>query len=99
MPDPTAAAPPYQSKHSFGFTLSTREFNQFKDFIYNHFGINLTDNKRALFMGRIQKIMKERGFKKVSEYYQFIRSNVDPTAVSELVDKISTNHTYFYRES
>ena len=55
-------------KSSFGFTLTSREFNLFQEFIYNNFGINLTQNKRALFMGRIQKIMKQRGFKKVTDY-------------------------------
>lgn len=79
--------------------ISDEEFTLFRTFIYNHFGINLTDAKRALLMNRLQKILKRKGYTSFKQYYQSIQEDHSKAEMSELIDAVSTNHTFFFRES
>jgi chemotaxis protein methyltransferase CheR len=79
--------------------ISNEEFELFRTFIYRHFGINLTDAKRALLMNRLQKILKRKGFKTFKAYYESIQNDKSLSELSELIDAVSTNHTFFFRES
>jgi chemotaxis protein methyltransferase CheR len=79
-------------------TISDQEFRLFRAFIYEHFGINLTDVKRALLVNRLQKILRRDGFTSFDAYYQAIQMDETGQAVSELIDAVSTNHTFFFRE-
>jgi chemotaxis protein methyltransferase CheR len=79
-------------------TLSDKEFFAFKELIYNRLGINLTDQKRALLAGRLQKVLRKHGFTSYYAYYKYLVADETNMALSELADRISTNHTYFYRE-
>lgn len=79
--------------------ISDEEFAMFRSFIYQHFGINLTDAKRALLMNRLQKILKRKAYTSFKEYYQSIQTDKSLTELSELIDAVSTNHTFFFRES
>lgn len=78
--------------------ITDDEFLKLKKLVYKNFGINLTDAKRALVIGRLQSILKKYGFDDFESYYQYVASDVNGAAISELINKISTNFTYFYRE-
>ena len=78
-------------------TLTDAEFNEISKIVYDNYGINLTEKKRSLVTGRLQNVLKTKGFNTFAEYINFIKENGDE-ALSELVNKISTNHTFFYRE-
>ncbi len=94
-----------RSKNDEGFVsrnfiqISDEEFELFRKFIYRNFGINLTDAKRALLMNRLQKILKKKGFRSFKEYYESIQNDKSLSELSELIDAVSTNHTFFFRES
>ncbi|MCG8337145.1 MAG: protein-glutamate O-methyltransferase CheR [Proteobacteria bacterium] len=94
-----------RSKDDEGFVsrnfiqISDEEFELFRRFIYRNFGINLTDAKRALLMNRLQKILKKKGFRSFKEYYESIQNDKSLSELSELIDAVSTNHTFFFRES
>jgi chemotaxis protein methyltransferase CheR len=79
--------------------ISDEEFGLFRSFIYRNFGINLTEAKRALLMNRLQKILKKKGFTSFKDYYESIQKDKSLTELSELIDAVSTNHTFFFRES
>lgn len=79
--------------------ITDEEFKHIRDFIYETIGINLNDTKRALVTGRLQRILRQLGFSNFDEYYRYLKSNKSPAALSLLADTISTNHTYFGRES
>ena len=79
-------------------TITNREFELFQSYIYNHFGINLTDVKRALLVNRLQRILRNGGFSSFKDYYEAIQKDTSGHAVSNLVDAVSTNHTFFFRE-
>lgn len=78
--------------------ISDEEFKLIRDLVYEKVGIHLTEQKKALVTGRLQKVVKDKGFNTFAEYYQYIISDRSGQALSELVDKISTNHTFFGRE-
>ena len=79
--------------------ISDKEFMIIRTLVYNRFGINLTDQKRGLVVGRLQRILKTRGLRNFSEYCQYIEQDQTGQALVELVNRISTNYTYFNREN
>ena len=78
--------------------ISDTEFVQLRDLIQRRFGINLTDQKRSLLVGRLQKLMRLMNLTSFSQYYNYLTEDSSEKGLSELVDLISTNHTYFNRE-
>lgn len=80
-------------------TITKKEFSQLSDFIKSNYGIHLKEEKEALVIGRLQNVLIQNGFKSFSEYYDYIISDKTGTAVSTLLDKITTNHTFFMREA
>ena len=69
-----------------------------RDLIYDHFGINLTEQKRSLLVGRLQKEIRTLGFTSFKDYYNYLISDKTGQALSTLVNFISTNYTFFSRE-
>lgn len=78
--------------------INDQEFNQMRKLIYDRFGINLTEQKRSLLVSRLQKYIISSGFITFSNYYKFLKSDRTEKELGLLVDRISTNHTYFNRE-
>ncbi len=78
--------------------ISDKEFKAIRDLVYNNIGITLSDEKRNLVKGRLQKILRARQFSSFNEYYNYILNDKTGEALSELANSISTNHTFFYRE-
>jgi len=78
--------------------ISDQEFAQLRDLIHQRFGINLTDQKRSLLVGRLQKLMRLLNLTSFSQYQDYLTEDASEKGLSELVDLISTNHTYFNRE-
>lgn len=78
--------------------ITDEEFNMLKDYIYKHIGINLTDQKKALVTGRLQKSLRKHKLKNFKEYNEFLKADKSGRELSELANNISTNHTFFGRE-
>ena len=79
--------------------LRDKEFRLISELVCERFGVHLTDKKRALVKGRLNSLIKARGFTSFQDYYDAVVS--DPTGVDllSLIDRISTNHSYFFRET
>ncbi len=78
--------------------LSNKEFELIRDLVCSRFGINLTEQKRALIVGRLNKILRQNGLKSFQAYYNYVLADKTGQALSKMVNSISTNHTFFYRE-
>jgi len=78
--------------------VTDEEFKLIRDLIYKNIGINLTEEKRSLVNGRLQKILRKLNLKTFKEYYDFLINDKSGEALSELANVISTNHTFFGRE-
>ena len=77
--------------------LTDKEFYNFKSLIYKLAGINLSEEKRALVAGRLQKRLRYYGFDSYSQYYNFV-TNDNEVEKQTMVDLLTTNETYFFRE-
>ncbi len=78
--------------------ITEKEFSQLVYFIRTEYGINLF-HKKALVVGRLQNYIMQSGFKSFSEYYESVLADKTGNAASVLINKMTTNHTFFMRES
>lgn len=78
--------------------ISDEEFELLRRLIHQRFGINLTDQKKSLLVGRLQKLLRKAGYSNFKSYYEDLLNDQSEQKLSQLVDRISTNHTYFNRE-
>ena len=79
--------------------LTDSEYKLMSGLVYDKFGINLGEQKRSLIIGRLNKILKQYGFTTFKQYYDYILNDSSGAALTTLIDRISTNHTYFFREN
>ena len=79
--------------------ISNDEFLLLADFIKENSGITLRDEKKTLLVARLGKILNDKGLQSFMEYYKILKDDINGKELSQLVDKITTNHTYFMRES
>lgn len=79
-------------------TITRKEFKQIATYIKTYYGIYLKEEKQALLIGRLQNVLIENGFHDFSEYYEYIVSDKTGMAATTLINKITTNHTFFMRE-
>ncbi len=86
-------------QHNSMMKISDQEFSRLRDLIHQRFGINLTEQKRSLLVGRLQKLMRQLNLPTFAAYYDYLCDDKTESSLSQLVDLISTNHTYFNRES
>jgi chemotaxis protein methyltransferase CheR len=73
-------------------------FNQFRAIIEKESGIHLSDEKRTLLSNRVQKRLRALKLGSPEEYLKIIELDVSGEELVELIDVVSTNVTYFYRE-
>ncbi|MEZ7891445.1 MAG: protein-glutamate O-methyltransferase CheR [Candidatus Wallbacteria bacterium] len=79
--------------------LEDDEFRLISKLVYDKFGIKLSDQKKTLVIERLQKILRTGGFFSFKDYYEYILKEPTGTAILTFIDKISTHHTFFFRES
>jgi len=78
--------------------ISTAEFAQFQKLIYKIAGISLADTKKVLLVGRLGRRLKSLGLSSFGEYYRLVTSSASPGELQTMVDLLTTNETYFFRE-
>jgi len=76
--------------------MTKRQFKRYCDIVYNESGINLTEEKWQLLNARIGKRIRKLGVQP-DKYLSIIEK--DPDELNSFLDAVSTNHTYFFRES
>jgi chemotaxis protein methyltransferase CheR len=79
--------------------MSDQEFTRIRSLVLQETGIHLSDQKKALVVGRLSSRLRSRKLQAFSEYYKILR---DPSEAEELqvaIDLITTNETSFFREA
>jgi chemotaxis protein methyltransferase CheR len=79
--------------------IGDREFSLFQRLIYRSAGIHLSAAKRALLEARLTKRIRELGLDSFSAYYDYLVQDGSDTELGELLDRIATNETHFFRET
>lgn len=77
--------------------ISDADFNKLVKFIYDNYGINLAQ-KRVLIEGRLCNEIKSKGFPDYHKYLESVYADRTGTEIIALLNKLTTNHTFFMRE-
>ena len=77
--------------------LTDSEFNFIVNFMKSNYGINLI-NKRQLIESRMSSTLAEKNLNNFNEYFDIVKKR-DDQEISLLINKLTTNHTYFMREA
>lgn len=78
-------------------SLTDADFHRLVDYMKSNYGINL-EKKRVLIEGRLSSIVVNKGFDSFSSYIDYALSDKSGTETITLVNKLTTNHTFFMRE-
>ncbi|MFA5515868.1 MAG: protein-glutamate O-methyltransferase CheR [Desulfuromonadales bacterium] len=79
--------------------MSDEEFRLLRDFVYQHCGLSFTEDSRYLLVKRLGKRVQHHRLKTFKDYYYLLRYNQQrDQELSEVVDCLTTNETYFFRE-
>jgi chemotaxis protein methyltransferase CheR len=79
--------------------MDSQTFERFRDIIYERCGIVLSDEKQSLLSSRIQKRIRAHGLENERAYLEIIEVDASGEELIQLIDAISTNTTYFWREA
>jgi chemotaxis protein methyltransferase CheR len=79
-------------------TISDEEFGLFQRLIYRIAGISLSDAKKILLVGRLARRLAHYELTSFGDYYRLLASGNFPDEVQTMVDLLTTNETYFFRE-
>ncbi|SHO53277.1 CheR family methyltransferase [Anaerocolumna xylanovorans] len=79
--------------------ITENEFRQLADYIHKYCGINLKSEKKALVNSRLQNTLYRYNMQSFTEYFTYLTQNSSESEITEMIDKLTTNHTFFMRES
>ena len=79
-------------------TITDQEFTLFQRLIYKIAGISLGDSKKTLLVGRLTRRLKVYEFGTFTQYYRMLATGDHPDELQTMVDLLTTNETYFFRE-
>ncbi|MCI8423654.1 MAG: protein-glutamate O-methyltransferase CheR [Lawsonibacter sp.] len=78
-------------------TITDADFTRLVTFIKSNYGIDLTQ-KKQLITGRLSTTLKQKGYGSFSEFVSHLLQTKDDAEVTLLLDKLTTNYTFFMRE-
>ena len=78
-------------------TISDADFIRLVRFIQNNYGIDLTQ-KKQLITGRLSTTLKQKGYPSFTAFVDHVLKTKDDDAVTLLLNKLTTNYTFFMRE-
>lgn len=80
--------------------LSDEEFRLIRDLIYNHCGLYFDSDATYLLEKRLSKRLQFHHFAGFRDYYHFLKYNRNrDQELSDIMDLLTTNETYFFREA
>lgn len=79
--------------------ITDQEFLLFQDLVQKLLGIYLQETKKVLIISRLSKQITNLGLYSFTDYLNYIKENANgQKELITLVNKITTNETYFFRE-
>ncbi len=80
------------------YQINDVEFKKFSGLIYDIAGITLTDAKKTLLTGRLSKRLIALDLKTYTAYFKYVTDPSHKDELARMVDLLTTNETYFFRE-
>lgn len=78
--------------------LKDIDYERISRLVYEQCGINLHEGKKELVKARLGKRLREGNFKSFGEYYRYVTTDDGTDELISMIDSLSTNLTYFFRE-
>lgn len=78
--------------------LTDGEFQRIVTYVKKHYGIDLSQ-KRVLVGGRLENYLARNGYANYNEFMEKVEKNPHGSEATDMVNILTTNHTYFMRES
>ncbi len=79
--------------------ISEKDYARIRTWLYREAGIELGSKKHSLVCGRLAKRVADLGLSSYGEYCALIERDSESAERQRAVDLLTTNETYFYRES
>lgn len=79
--------------------ISNADFERFQEVFYRKTGIQFGENKRYFVDRRLTQRMRETGRTSFRSYLTFVKFETSQQELQRLVDLMTVNETYFYREA
>ncbi len=80
--------------------MSDEEFRLIRDLVYSHCGLFFDNDSKYLLEKRLGKRLSMHNLPGYREYYHLLRYNrVKDQELSDIMDILTTNETYFFREA
>lgn len=80
-------------------TLIDSTFKQLRNFIYQKSGIFISDSKKYFIENRLSRRLQVNGLSSFEDYLYLIQYSTNGKELDHLFDAITTNETFFFRES
>lgn len=74
------------------------DYERISRLVYEQCGINLHDGKKELVKARLSKRLREGNFRSFGDYYRYVTTDEGTDELISMIDSLSTNLTYFFRE-
>ena len=81
-----------------GYELKNSDFEKISRLVYEQCGIYLHEGKKELVKARLSKRLRAGGYKSFTEYYHHVTTEEGTDELISMIDSISTNLTFFFRE-
>jgi chemotaxis protein methyltransferase CheR len=78
--------------------ITESEYEFVRKIVYENSRINLGPSKKELVMARLSKRLRALDLASYADYINLLKSPAGCDEMTNLIDSISTNHTYFFRE-
>lgn len=78
--------------------ISEKDFIRLVGFVKSGYGIDL-EGKQVLVQSRLSNYVADCGFRDFTEYLEAVFDDNSGREVANLINRLTTNHTYFMRES
>ena len=80
------------------YSITPKEFEQFRALIYQECGISLNESKKPLFVSRLSKRLRKLELNSFQAYYDLLAGQTESDELTLFLDLVSTNKTDFFRE-
>lgn len=77
--------------------LTDDEFQMISNYIKENYGVNLS-KKKSLIESRLSNHVTALGYSSYKEYFHYAMADKSTNEITVLINKLTTNHTYFMRE-
>jgi len=79
--------------------MNQEEFRLLRDLVYQHCGLHFTEDSKYLLEKRLGKRLQHHRLKNFKDYYYLLRyGQQKEQELTEVIDVLTTNETYFFRE-